>query len=304
MPRKIPAGKQDSPPSEATDAELPADQPPQGAHRHRELRGVGTVGVGEAIGRRSVLPIATSTIAARSVVEDVYKLLREAAQRDEAGVALAERFRVNGALLDRFVREAETYSSKQLLLGHEEGERARRCRAVALRRWGGSLFSLLLPWISGDGPDRAKASAVARRESEQRNTDIAAAASKLLQLMDRNAGAALSEMQRGAPHLPVDVFLPRLRQDLNCLIDAASGRRRERRAERALKSRAKDGLPELPTRGVLPYGAEGFVTEVDRTLPFVASSNAIIDLWQFVSGQVIGESAVRAARKRRAMRTS
>ena len=247
-------------------------------------------------------PIAAATPAARAVVRNFTKLLSEAAQRDEAGAALSERFRVDGALLDRFVREAETFASEQMLL--EPTARARRLRAVSLRRWGDSLFSLLLPWMSGDGAGRAKAAAVARRESEQRKKDIVASARKLIKLMDRNAGAALSEMGRGAPHLPIDVALPRLRQDLNRLIDAATGERRKRRTLLAATYRAADGLPQPQNREALPYGAEGFVADADRTLPFLATSPALIDLWHFVSGQVVGESAVRAARNRKAKRTS
>ena len=53
MPRKIPAGKQDSPPNEARGAGVPADQPPQPGNRHHELQGVGTGGVSEVMGHSS-----------------------------------------------------------------------------------------------------------------------------------------------------------------------------------------------------------------------------------------------------------
>lgn len=247
-------------------------------------------------------PIVASSLTAKRFVRQVTQLVQQSASIDEQGARLADKLKREGGKFDRLVREIEAYADAQLAA--EPTGRSMAARRRDLRDWGWTVFSLFVPWVTGDGADRAKLAAAATRSTEDRKKEIEVAATRLLRLIERNAGARDAEMGRGAPYLPVDVLVPHLRRDLLRLIDVAKGARRIRRRALDAEARALDGLPVGERGAKFAYGAEGFIADLDRAMPFEVTSPAVIDLWEFVSARVISEGAVRAARKRAAARTS
>jgi hypothetical protein len=247
-------------------------------------------------------PMTASTRHGQAVISRFYRLLEEAAARDEEGAALLEKFRTQGFLLNRAVARIEE-RIEGVHTVRQQG-RSQREHDVAVFRWAGSLLSALIPWASSDGPEQVKKLTAIKRRVEDRNQDIAATARKLLKLVQRNADAVMNEMRPGVPYNPLDVQLPHLQRDLHRLIHLAKGKRREYLKTRRAEIRSNNGLPSPAQKKSLAHGAQGFISVVDRALPFPMPSNAVIDLWRFVSGKDIDGNTVRVARDPKRNRTN
>lgn len=245
-------------------------------------------------------PFTMSTRAGSRTLRATLRLLvKAAAERDDPELAaLVEKTRSQWEDLQKFLAEAEAYGSTELARREKEAVAAFRSdwggrllrveiRQAVCRELGG-LMTHLLPWVLGAGQDRARKEASARRTALVRNEEIASAAEALLLLLRKNAASPFLTGELPPDHFPFGIAIPHLENNLQRLVELASG----------------NGQRWQPAINPLAKGAEGFVTDMDRVLPFRLTSGAMMNLWTFVSGGFITESAVRAARKRSADRTN